>query len=203
MGRAARLIADFFRLTFWPLCASVLVVLLLQPIYFSSLASLGSIVSRERTVQHLSAAFDASVLSDDGNPRSLIFKGGEQLAECLSLGIGLNQVETAWQTAISGSYPVSGDTHACHGLHQTVSGAETAWRPYFRYWHGYRVILAPLAACVSAVVRQTHQRVDGGGGLWLALDDVAQILRDGGRDDLFAQLRLPERRLVHLADIAA
>jgi hypothetical protein len=146
MGRAARLIADFFRLTFWPLCASVLVVLLLQPIYFSSLASLGSIVSRERTVQHLSAAFDASVLSDDGNPRSLIFKGGEQLAECLSLGIGLNQVETAWQTAISGSYPVSGDTHACHGLHQTVSGAETAWRPYFRYWHGYRVILAPLAA---------------------------------------------------------
>ena len=27
-----------------------------------------------------------------------------------------------------------------------MSGAETAWRPYFRYWHGYRVILAPLAA---------------------------------------------------------
>jgi hypothetical protein len=146
MGRAARLIADFFRLAFWPLCASVLVVLLLQPIYFSSLTSLGSIVSRERTVQHLSTAFDASVLSDDGNPRSLIFKGGEQLAECLSLGIGLNQAETAWQTAISGSYPVSGDTHACHGLHQAVSGAETTWRPYFRYWHGYRVILAPLAA---------------------------------------------------------
>jgi len=41
MGRAARLIADFFRLAFWPLAASVLVVLLLQPIYFFTLASLG------------------------------------------------------------------------------------------------------------------------------------------------------------------
>lgn len=146
MGRAARLVAGFFRLAFWPLAASVLVVLLLQPIYFFSLASLGSIVSRERTVQHLSAAFDAGVLSDDGNPRSLIFKGGEQLTECISLGIGLNKAESFWQTAITGAYPMSGNTHACTGLHRAVVGEPTTWQPYFRYWHGYRVILAPLVA---------------------------------------------------------
>ena len=108
MGRAARLIADFLRLAFWPLAASILVVLLLQPVYFFSLASLGYIVSRERTAQHLSAAFVAGVLSDDGNPRSLILKGGEQLTECISLGIGLNKAESSWQTAITGAYPMSG-----------------------------------------------------------------------------------------------
>lgn len=144
MGRAARLIADFFRLAFWPLVASILVVLLLQPIYFFSLASLGSIVSRDRAVQHLSAAFDAGVLSDDGNPRSLMFKGGEQLTECISLGIGLNKAEGAWQTAITGSNPVFGGTHSCEGLHRAVSGEPVSWEPYFRYWHGYRLVLAPL-----------------------------------------------------------
>jgi hypothetical protein len=146
MGRAARLVADIFRLAFWPLCASVLVVLLLQPIYYISLATVGFIVPQQRIADHLGAAFDADVLSDDGNPRSLIFKGGEQLTECISLGIGLNKAETPWQTAVTGSYPMSGSTHACHGLHQAVSGAETSWQPYFRYWHGYRLILAPLAA---------------------------------------------------------
>jgi hypothetical protein len=144
MGRAARLVADFFRLAFWPLAASVLVVLLLQPIYYISLATVGSIVPQQQIAAHLGAAFDSGVLSDDGNPRSLIFKGGEQLTECISLGIGLNKAETAWQTAATGSYPMSGSTHACHGLHQAVSGTETSWQPYFRYWHGYRVILAPL-----------------------------------------------------------
>ena len=144
MGRAARLVADFFRLAFWPLAASVLVVLLLQPIYYISLATVGSIVPQQQIAAHLGAAFDSGVLSDDGNPRSLIFKGGEQLTECISLGIGLNKAETAWQTAATGSYPMSGSTHACHGLHQAVSGTETSWQPYFRYWHGYRVILVPL-----------------------------------------------------------
>ncbi len=145
MGRTAGAIANFFRLAFWPLAAALLVVLLLQPLYFLSLASLGSLTSRERTVAHLGAAFDSGVLSDDGNPRSLIFKGGEQLTECISLGIGLNQAETSWQTAITGSYPMAGNTHACEGLHHAITGAPTTWQPYFRYWHGYRLILDPLA----------------------------------------------------------
>jgi hypothetical protein len=146
MGRTAGAIANFFRLAFWPLTAAILVVLLLQPLYFLSLASLGSLTSRDQTVAHLGAAFDAGVLSDDGNQRSLVFKGGEQLTECISLGIGLNQAETSWQTAITGSYPMAGNTHACEGLHHAVTGAPASWQPYFRYWHGYRLILDPLAS---------------------------------------------------------
>ncbi|MGA2566653.1 MAG: hypothetical protein ABSF41_07475 [Pseudolabrys sp.] len=41
---------------------------------------------------------------------------------------------------------MAGNTHACTGLHHAVAGDATTWRPYFRYWHGYRVILAPLVA---------------------------------------------------------
>ena len=144
MSRTAGAIANFFRLAFWPIATAILVVLLLQPVYVLSLASLGSLTSRERTVQHIDAAFQQGVLSDDGNPRPLIFKGGEQLTECISLGIGLNQAETSWQTAINGSYPMAGNTHPCEGLHHAVTGAPATWQPYFRYWHGYRLILDPL-----------------------------------------------------------
>ena len=146
MHQPAETIARFFRLAFWPLCVSVLIVLLLQPIYFLSLASLGTLAPRERTVAHLSAAFEQGVLADDGAPRPLLWKGGEQLTECISLGIGLNKAESSWQTAITGAYPMAGNTHACTGLHRAVAGEPTSWQPYFRYWHGYRVILAPLAA---------------------------------------------------------
>src|SRR5665213_2291481 len=146
MSRAAEKIANFFRVAFWPLAASVLIVLLLQPVYFLSLASLGSVTSRERTIAHLNAGFEQGVLSDTGNPSSLIFKGGEQLTECISLGIGLNPAETSWQSAITGSYPIAAGAHACEGLHHAITGAPASWQPYFRYWHGYRLILDPLIA---------------------------------------------------------
>jgi hypothetical protein len=146
MGRTAATIANFYRLAFWPLAASVLIVLLLQPVYFLSLASLGSITSRERTIAHLNAAFEQGVLADSGNPSSRVFKCGEQLTECISLGIGLDPAETSWQTAITEAYPVFGSTHECEGLHHAVTGAPVSWQPYFRYWHGYRVILAPLVS---------------------------------------------------------
>jgi hypothetical protein len=146
MSRTTETIARFFRLAFWPLCVSVLVVRLLQPLYFLSLASLGTLAPRERTIQHLNAAFDHGVLADDGAPRALLWKGGEQLTECISLGIGLNKAESPWQSTVSGAYPMTGDTHACTGLHKAVAGEPTSWQPYFRYWHGYRVLLAPLVA---------------------------------------------------------
>jgi len=146
MGRIADTIARFVRLAFWPLCVSVLVVLLLQPIYFLALGSLGTLAPREHTIEHLRAAFAQGVIAADGSPRSLLWKGGEQVAECISVGIGLNKAESAWQTAISGDYPMVGDTHACTGLYHAVNGEPTSWQPYFRYWHGYRVILAPFVA---------------------------------------------------------
>ena len=120
-------------------------VLLLQPIYFLSLASLGSIVSRDTDRPTSQRRLrQPACSSDDGNPRSLIFKGGEQLTECISLGIGLDQAETGRETAITGSNPIFGSTHACEGLHRAVSGEPVSWEPYFRYWHGYRLVLAPL-----------------------------------------------------------
>ena len=146
MKRAATAIAKFFRYAFWPLAVSILIVLILQPIYFLSLGSLDHIVSRQRIADHLSAAFDEGVLSDDGAPPTLIFRGGEQLTECISLGIGLDKDETSWVSAVTGSYPVSDSAHACQALHQAVAGGATSWRPYFRYWHGYRLILAPLTS---------------------------------------------------------
>jgi len=146
MNRVVTALAKFFRYAFWPLAASILVVLLLQPIYFLSLASLDHIISRQRIADHLSAAFDERILSDDGNPRALIFRGGEQLTECISLGIGLDKAETSWVTAVTGSYPVSGSAHVCQALHQVVAGGATSWQSYFRYWHGYRFILAPLTS---------------------------------------------------------
>ena len=146
MNRVTTALAKFFGYALWPLAASILVVLLLQPIYFLSLASLDHIISRKRIADHLSAAFDERILSDDGNPRALIFRGGEQLTECISLGIGLDKAETSWVTAVTGSYPVSGSAHVCQALHQVVAGGATSWQPYFRYWHGYRFILAPLTS---------------------------------------------------------
>lgn len=146
MGRTARAIADFFRLALLPLCVSVLFVLLLQPLYLASLASLGTMAPRDRTVQHLDAAFAQGVLADDGAPRPLMWRGGEQLTECISLGIGLDTVENAWRSAITSAYAKAGATHACTGLHRVVAGEQVEWQSYFRYWHGYRVILAPLVA---------------------------------------------------------
>ena len=167
MWRPAKAILSFFRLAFWPLAAAFLVVLLLQPIYICSLTALGHVTSHERIVAHLNAAFEQGVLADSGNPRSLIFKGGEQLAECISLGSGLDPPETPWQNAISGAYPVFRDTHECEGLHRAAAGAPVTWRPYFRYWHGYRVILAPLESAFPIWVIKLVNALLLAGACWL------------------------------------
>jgi hypothetical protein len=54
VGRPAGAIANFFGLAFWPLATAITVVLLLQPVYVLSLASL---TSSERSFQHIDAAF--------------------------------------------------------------------------------------------------------------------------------------------------
>ena len=146
MARFVDTAARFLRLAFWPLCAAVLVVLALQPIYVLALDSVGALVSRERIVAHLRAAFDQGIIAADGTPKSLLWKGGEQVTECISVGIGLDAAESPWRTAVSGAYPMVDETHQCNGLYHAVNAEPAAWRPYFRYWHGYRVILAPLVA---------------------------------------------------------
>ncbi len=168
MRRVARTIADFIRLAFLPLLLAAPIVLVFQPVYFFSLANLGHIVSRERTTEHVLAGFKDGVLSDSGSPSSLIFKGGEQLTECISLGIGLDKSESAWRTAITGAYPVFDDKHECEGLHRAAAGAPVEWQPYFRYWHGYRLLLAPLASAFPLwFIKIVNALLVAGACVWL------------------------------------
>jgi hypothetical protein len=172
MGRAALAIASFFRLAFWPLSAAILVVLLLQPVYLVSLVALKFIAPPDRIAGHVKAGFEQGVLSPDGAPKPLIWRGGEQLTECLSLGVGLNPAETAWQAAIVESYPTIENTHACEGLRRAVTGAPVNWQPYFRYWHGYRVVIAPLTALFPLWLLKMINVLAVAGGcvlLWRAL----------------------------------
>jgi hypothetical protein len=143
--RAWAAVVKFVRVGFWPLSVAALLVAVLQPFYFGALGSLDTIAPRAAIERHVRQAFDQGVLAVDGRP-SLLFRGGEQLVECISLGVGLDPAETAWQAAINASYPDV--EYSCLALYHAVTGAPANWIPYSRYWHGYRVILAPLAAAM-------------------------------------------------------
>jgi hypothetical protein len=123
----------FARLAILPLMAAAFVVLALQPLYLLSLTALPTIAPTDRIATHVKAAFEEGVLSPDGSPKSRLWRGGEQLTECISLGTGLNQAATPWRRAIAQAYPVFGDTHACEGLQRAVIGAEVTWQPRPRY----------------------------------------------------------------------
>ena len=209
MGRSsAARSQDFFRLAFWPLCG----VGPGRPAAAADLltyrsASLGTLASRERTSTHLSAAFARASSSDDGNRRARsMCKGGEQLTECISLGIGLEQSrERPGKPPSAATIRWSGDTHACTACISVVAGEPTAWQPYFRYWHGYRVILAPLTVArfrcgLSKSSTRCWSRAACAALLWVTLRNcvgaaVATII--------LAHLRLPQRRSVHLAHLDA
>lgn len=139
-------VASCIRAAFWPLSAAVLLVALLQPLYFAALGAIDAIAPRAAIERHVREAFEQGVLGVDGRPSLLIFRGGEQLTECISLGVGLDPSETSWQTAITGSNP--GGDFSCLALYHAVTGGPVIWEPYNRYWHGYRIILAPLTAAM-------------------------------------------------------
>jgi hypothetical protein len=163
---------NFIRAAFWPLPAAIVLVALLQPLYFVALGSIHVIAPPTAIERHLRDAFEEGVLGTDGVPPLLIFRGGEQLTECISLGIGLNPNESPWRTAITGSNPLG--EHSCFGLHQVVTGQPVTWVPYDRYWHGYRLILAPLSAAMPYwLVKFFLGLVLAGASalLWLALRD--------------------------------
>lgn len=147
MAGWVRAAASFIAVAFWPLAGAALVVALLQPVYFGALGSVEMIAPRAAIEQHVRAAFQEGVLGVDGRPRLLAFRGGEQLTECISLGVGLDPAETPWRTAITGSNP-NDDVYPCDALYRAVTGIPVEWKPYSRYWHGYRTILAPLTAAL-------------------------------------------------------
>jgi hypothetical protein len=175
MAMASRVgvaVAGFVRSAFWPLCAAMLLVGLLQPVYFAALGTIHLIAPRTAIERHVQQAFEQGVLGVDGRPASLLFRGGEQLTECISLGIGLDPNETPWQTAITGSNP--GGDFSCLALDHAVSGQPVSWLPYSRYWHGYRIILAPLTAAMPYwLVKGVLALALAGASalLWLALRD--------------------------------
>jgi hypothetical protein len=170
--RVGAAVADFVRSAFWPLCAAMLLVAFLQPVYFAALGTIHLIAPRAAIERHVQQAFEQGVLGVDGRPASLLFRGGEQLTECISLGIGLDPNETPWQTAITGSNP--GGDFSCLALDHAVSGQPVNWLPYSRYWHGYRIILAPLTAAMPYwLVKAVLGLALAGASalLWLALRD--------------------------------
>ena len=146
MSRVLAGVASLIRAAFWPLSAAIVLVALLQPLYFAALGSIDTIAPRAAIEGHVRDAFAQGVLGADGRPASVIFRGGEQLTECISLGVGLDPSETSWQAAVTGSYP--GGDYSCLGLYRALTGGPVDWEAYGRYWHGYRIILAPLTAAM-------------------------------------------------------
>ena len=144
--RVVAAIESFVRAAFWPLSGAILVVALLLPVYYAALGSMDVIAPRAAIERHVRQAFEQGVLGVDGRPPSLIFRGGEQLTECIALGVGLDPSETSWQQAITGANPVWDDAHACLALYRATTGEPVNWNSYNRYWHGYRIFLAPLTA---------------------------------------------------------
>ncbi len=166
-------VASFIRVARGPLSAAVLLVALLQPVYFTALGLIHFIAPPRAITRHLRAAFEEGVLATDGRPRLLLFRGGEQLTECISLGVGLDPDETPWQTAVSGSYPGVNE-FPCEGLYRAVTGNSVGFTSYERYWHGYRVILAPLTAAMPYWLVKAVLGLALGGAcalLWLVLRD--------------------------------
>ena len=172
--RAGAAAASFIRAAFWPLSAAIVVVALLQPLYLVGLGSLDAIAPRAAIERHVRDAFDEGVLGVDGRPRLLIFRGGEQLTECISLGVGLDPAETSWQEAVTGTYPTGDGEHACLALYQAVTGTPVSMGAYDRYWHGYRLVLAPMVAAMPYWLFKICLGLAVYGAaalLWLALRD--------------------------------
>lgn len=172
--KAGAAVANFIRAAFWPLSTAVVVVALLQPLYLLALGSIDAIAPRAAIERHVRDAFDEGVLGVDGRPRLFVFRGGEQLTDCIALGVGLDPAETSWQEAISGTYPVGDGEHACSALYRAVTGASVTIGAYDRYWHGYRLVLAPMTAAMPYWLVKVCLGLAVYGAaalLWLALRD--------------------------------
>jgi hypothetical protein len=129
--------------------ASVLLVVMLQPIYFLATIGVDHAISHEATWAHIRKAFDAGVLQGSHHSFiSEIITSGDRFTDCYSLGVGLEPSVSAVVAGIIASRPVS-DRHACDDLKEAaVDPSSVAWGRYARYWHGYRLYSAPLASAL-------------------------------------------------------
>jgi hypothetical protein len=126
-----------------------LLVLCLQPAYFLAMTNLDSIISHERTWQHIRDAFETGVLETGYHSRHEFIDSGDRFTDCASLGIGLQPNVSAAIEGITAPRP-STDNHACDDLKAAASNpAGAVWGRTERYWNGYRLYSASLASAVS------------------------------------------------------
>lgn len=130
------------------LLAAVLVVLL-QPLYFLSMANLDRLVSHDGTWRHIRQAFDSGVLQPGWHSHRSYIHGGDRFTDCYSLGDGLQPGVTALNAGIVAARPSSDTRHSCEDLRDAAQDPQSAqWVQYARYWHGYRLYSAPIASAL-------------------------------------------------------
>jgi hypothetical protein len=129
------------------LILAVVVVVVLQPIYFFGMANLDRVISHDAMRAHFRDAFQSGVLSDELHPTNLLFTGGDRYTDCIALSAGMQPDQSALDLGILAPVPPS-DRHSCEYLRDIADGKfeSLTWSGYYRYWHGYRVYYAPLAS---------------------------------------------------------
>jgi hypothetical protein len=120
------------RVYFKRLCWAALLVLALQPLYLLALVATDYVappeVRRER-MQRIPPTPDDTI-------------------ECVALAIGLEPGGVGLHNAIMAARPLAEGT-PCQSLPAAIAKQpNVTWRPYPRYWHGYRVVLDPLTAWI-------------------------------------------------------
>ncbi len=123
---------------------AVLLVLALQPVYLVALMAVDYLAPADRRAVHLAAAFETGQL---GNVVPPYTRGDDFGVECVALGIGLEPGASPLHNAVAAARPLAESPAQCGPLAAAVTRApDVTWLPYFRYWHGYRVVIDPLIA---------------------------------------------------------
>jgi hypothetical protein len=134
-------------MNFRGLFVAVLLVLALQPIYFMALIAVDYVAPAERRAAHLAAAFETGELDREDKVVPPYSRGDDWDVECVGLSIGLEPGASPLHNAVTSARPTPATPTVCAALADAATRSpDVSWLPYFRYWHGYRVVIDPLLA---------------------------------------------------------
>jgi hypothetical protein len=134
-------------MNFRGLFVAVLLVLALQPIYFMALIAVDYVAPAERRAAHLATAFETGELDREDKVIPPYNRGDDYGVECVALAIGLEPGASPLHNAVAAARPLAAAPTLCAPLAAAVTHApDVTWLPYFRYWHGYRIVIDPLIA---------------------------------------------------------